>query len=112
MLAQHNDDAATLAFFVEGMVNSRVAGAVSRAVRALDLGAVIRTDPVAQRLDVEPSSSDAEDIVEMLSSSGFTATLTADTVGSAVEWVDTRPPDELGVATMESAFALADFYHR
>jgi hypothetical protein len=59
---------------------------------------------------VEPGSSDAQDIVEMLSSSGFSATLTPNTVGSPVEWMDTTPPEELGLPTMQSAFALADFF--
>ena len=49
-------------FSVDEMVNRRVAGELSRAIRALDIGAVIRTDPAAHRLEIEPSCSDAEDI--------------------------------------------------
>jgi hypothetical protein len=86
----HADGTPLLVFFVEGMVNSRLAGAVSRAVRAMDLGAKVRTDPVTQRLDVEPGFSDADDIIELLRVAGFAATLAASQAESAFAWLDSR----------------------
>jgi hypothetical protein len=77
-------------FLVEGMSSSRLAGAVARAVRALDRGADVRTDPATQRLDVEPGLSDAQDIIDMLRVAGFTATLEPSESESAFDWVDSR----------------------
>jgi hypothetical protein len=92
MIALRSNGVPTFVFHVEEMVSNRVAGAVTRAVRALDLGAKIRTDPTTQQLDVEPSTSDAQDVVEVLAVAGFTATLTASTADSAFAWVDSRYP--------------------
>lgn len=77
-----SEAAPILSFHVEEMVDSQVANAVTRAVRALDLGAKLRTDPTTQRLVVEPTNSDAEDVVEILSVAGFSATLVAGTASS------------------------------
>ena len=71
------DDTPMLEFLVEGMASTRIAGAVSRAVRALDRHAQVTADPVTQRLEVQPGSADAEDIMDMLRVAGFTATLVA-----------------------------------
>jgi hypothetical protein len=88
MIALRPDEPPTLIFHVEGMVNSRVASAVTWAVRALDLGATIRTDPTVQRLYVEPTSSDAEDVVEILSVAGYVASPVTSTGDSAFAGVD------------------------
>jgi len=108
MQAIRADDTPMFVFFVEGMVNSRIAGAVTRAVRALDMGAKIRTDPVTQRLDVEPSSSDSEDIVEILGVAGFTATLTESAADSAFAWVDSRYSTGTDSLAASSGIALVD----
>lgn len=92
MIAFRSDDVPMLIFHVKEMMNTQAADDVTRAVRALDLGATIRTDPATQRLDIELTSSDAADVIEFLSVAGFTATLAASTVGSAFAWVDSRPP--------------------
>jgi hypothetical protein len=109
MSSLHEDDTPMFVFYVEGMVNSRIAGAVARAVRALDLGAKIRTDPDTRRLDVEPSSSDAEDIIDMLGVAGFTATLAQSAADSPFAWVDSRLSTGTDSLEASSRSALVDF---
>ena len=88
MTAFRSDEVPMLSFHVEGMVNNQVAHAVTQAVRALDLGATLRTDSTTQRLVVEPTNSDAEDVVEILSVAGFRATLLPSTAYAGFAWVD------------------------
>lgn len=88
MIAFGSDEVSVLSFHVEGMANSQVADKVTRVVRSLDLGATIRTDPATQRLVVEPTNSDAEDVVEILSVAGFTATPVASTANAGLAWLD------------------------
>jgi hypothetical protein len=96
-------------FIVEEMVSGRVAGAVSRAVRALDRGAVIRADPATQRLDVAPGASDAEEIVETLRAAGYTATLSARAADSTFAWVDASSSTGVDFHVAARAKALTDF---
>lgn len=111
------NDTPMFVFFVDEMVNSRIAGAVTRAVRALDPGAAICCNSATQRLDIEPSSADAQDIVDILSVAGFTATLAGCTSESAFAWVDSRHatrtevPVSEGVASYSatSGISLLDF---
>lgn len=93
MIAFRPDQKPMLVFQVADMVNSRTAGLVQRAVLALDRHATVRTDYMEQRLDVEPSSADAADLIETLKQNGFVAKVVASTADSAFAWVDSRHPE-------------------
>ena len=108
MLDFRADDSPMYVFFVEGMVSSRIAGAVARAVQALDPSAKIRADPVTHRLDVEPSSSAPDDVIEMLGVAGFTATLAQSTTESPFPWVDLRRSTGTDSAVSSTRNALSD----
>lgn len=93
MIAFRPTDKPMLVFHVADMVNHRTAGLVKRALLALDRHATVRCDFMESRLDVEPSASDADDIVAALKANGFASTVVASTAHSAFAWVDSRDHD-------------------
>lgn len=93
MIAFRPNDKPMFVFHVADMVNHRTAGLVKRVVLALDRHATIQCDIIESRMDVEPSSADAADVVAALKASGLTATVVASTADSAFAWVDSRHSD-------------------
>ena len=96
-----------LEFSVEAMINRRMAAAVSRAIRALDPGAFIQTEPDTRRLQVQPGTADVDDIIEMLASSGFTATLRPRPSDPAANLARSAAGEEPDRPSMTAAFLQA-----
>ena len=105
MIAFRPDQKPMLIFHVADMVNRRTAGLVQRAVLALDRHATVRTDFMEQRLDVEPSTSDAADLIAALKQNGFAATIMTSTADSAFAWVDSRHPELDDTRSVATQFA-------
>jgi hypothetical protein len=83
-------------FLVSELVNRQIAGLVRQAVRDLDPQATIRTDFMTQQLDVRATSARAEDVVEMLKSSGFAAAILTTTAEPSPVGGGLLPADALG----------------
>jgi len=92
MNAFRSNDNPMFVLHVDGMASRRVAGVVTRAVKAFDRGAIVRADHDTRRLDIEPSSSDADDLIQVLAAAGFAATVVASAADSAFAWADSRDP--------------------
>jgi hypothetical protein len=72
-----SDHEPLLVIHVKELASGRVAGAVNRVLKSLDRHATIEIDLTRQRVAIGPSSADAEDLIEILTSAGFTATVVA-----------------------------------
>ena len=91
-----------LVFHVDGLAGARSANLVREAVKSLDPNARAWTDVANRRLKVLPDTSDAEDLVEILSTAGFVATLISSVGLPRTDWTSLEEG--------ESVFKEADLY--
>ena len=62
----------TIAFRISDMTGARCAGAVTKAVRAIDRSAVVRIDMVALKVDIEPTKANARELSDAIKRAGYT----------------------------------------
>ena len=60
-----------IAFQVSDMTTSRCAGAVTKAVKAVDRAAVVRVDMATFTVEIEPSSATARQLSDAIKRAGY-----------------------------------------
>jgi copper chaperone len=60
-----------IAFQVSDMTSARSAGAVTKALKAVDHGAVVRVDMATFTVEIEPSSATARQLSDAIKRAGY-----------------------------------------
>ncbi len=60
-----------IAFQVSDMTNSRCAGAITRALKEVDRGAVVRVDLATFTVEIEPSTATARELSDAIKRAGY-----------------------------------------
>jgi copper chaperone len=60
-----------IAFQVIDMTTSRCAGAVTKAIKAVDHAALVRADPATLSVEIEPSSATARQLSDAIKRAGY-----------------------------------------
>ena len=61
-----------VAFQVSDMTSARCAGAVIKAVKAVDHAALVRIDLVTLTVEIEPARADARELKDAINQAGYT----------------------------------------
>jgi copper chaperone len=60
-----------IAFQVSDMTSTRCAGAVTKALKAVDHGALVRVDLATYTVEIEPSSASARQLSDAIKRAGY-----------------------------------------
>ena len=66
-----------IAFEVQDMSCNHCVGAITRAVKGVDQGATLQVDLATHRVQIEPTSANADQIAEAIRDAGYTPVPTA-----------------------------------
>lgn len=83
-----------IAFEVRDMYSSRSAGAIVKAVKALDGGAQVRVDLALRSVEIEPDQGQAQELGEAIGRAGFTAVPVVSPAAAEAESTSLRKPPE------------------